>query len=514
MQHSKIVSALAALALLTAAVVNTGCVAGRLPDSVRRDIAWEHDKLQNAAQQIAAAETTVRDDLAAHPDLFANTPVAADWPAKLRTARDTLNSAQAADRQLAEILQHNRADSRDAAERLLSRERDLRESALDDSQRVENAAAKWIGFRQDLAAHLNQVQREYDGIHTFDFAATTAAVDHAAHDWPAKKETLETRLAALRAIPQDAQKEWDTSAAARADAAQQKITGPEIAVLIQTDDDLARDVQRLQSGAGELTALSGQLYNSWDKILTDLDVAQQGPDRLYRERIKTVRTHWTDVAAHQTETSSDESWQTVSESSFHAVENDLGMAIAHKDAGLFDSEAQTTPQPAGFAYIAPESQGSNQYGYWTHSGGQTFWTFLPEYLILRELLWNHDYRPVVLDDYRAYRVAQVGGRTYYGTYYGQTTPSAPPRYGSHGTFTQTHYANSRYVQSGGFAASRYGSHGTGGGQSAFNGFHPDERRAAPGENGAGKRFGSGAGSPSGRRFGQAPRLGRAFGRRH
>jgi hypothetical protein len=273
-----------------------------------------------------------------------------------------------------------------------------------------------------------------------------------------------------------------------------KTGGNQLATLIETDDDLARDATAMASKAGELQSLSVQLYYSWDKILTDLDDSRYGSDQVFRERIKTVRTQFIDVASKKIETTSDEQWLNVSEPQFRAVQNDLGMAIAHKDAGLFDSEAQTTPQPAGFAYIAPESQGSNQYGYWDDSSGHSVWTWLPEYLILRELL-HHDYRPVLADEYRAYRTAQSTGSTYYG----QESPAAPPKYGTHGTFTQTHYADSRYVQRGGFSASGYASHpGTAGSAPRAE---PHDQSGTNNE-GGGRRFGSGAHPSSGHQFGR------------
>src|SRR5271165_4711251 len=111
---------------------------------------------------------------------------------------------------------------------------------------------------------------------------------------------------------------------------------------------------------------------------------------------------------------------------------------------MYDSEAQNTAQPAGFAYIAPPSVGSNQYGYWSHTDHGSFWTFLPQYLIMRELFWGHDYyRPIVVNEYNSYYNAYRGGHTWYG----QESPAAPPKYGSHGTVTQQHYSASRYVQS-------------------------------------------------------------------
>jgi hypothetical protein len=496
----------AKLAVITSILLLLFACIGGLPGSLRRDIAEEHDKLQKAQREVDQSGQALQDDFTKNPSLFANVPTPGQWTATLAAAREKLKSAQDADLELQELNRQNRGRSRDLAERLLSKERHLRESAITDAHGVQKAAADWIGFAHNLPSHLDSMRRDYDAVHTADLTPVADVVDKAEHDWPAKKDALEARLTALRDIPQSADKEWDATAAARQDAAAGKVTGPELATLIQTDKDLDHDADALHAKSDELHALCGQLYDSWDKILIDLDASRNGRDRVYRERIKTVTTHITDIASHKGETSANEAWVNVSEPAFHAVEDDLGMAIAHKDAGLFDSDAQTTPQPAGFAYIAPESQGSNQYGYWTHSGGQTFWTFLPEYLLLRELLWNHDYRPVVIEDYRGYRNALSTGRSYYG----QATPASPPTYGTRGTFTQTHYANSRYMQSGGFRGSGYASHPDHS-PSAFGGL--GQRSASPSDDSAGKRFGSGAGSPSGRRFGRSPSAGRRFGGR-
>jgi hypothetical protein len=109
-------------------------------------------------------------------------------------------------------------------------------------------------------------------------------------------------------------------------------------------------------------------------------------------------------------------------------------------------------------------------------------------LILRELLWNHSYQPVVMGDYSAYRTAQRNGTSYYG----QRTPDSPPKYGSHGTFTQSNYATAPR-SSPSFGSSENGS--------------------------AGKRFGRQAGSPPmGQRYGRPSGggfrpSGRGFGRR-
>jgi hypothetical protein len=503
MKTSKPLPVIVALLLLGA------CVGG-LPPWVRRDIAHEHDQLQHAERQVQHLQQIVREDVANNPDLFSNASTPEGWTAKFQAGRDKLASAENVDRELADLSRRNRGDSREKAERLLVEARNLRESAVDESKAVEAAANRRVDFKHDLASNLQKMRREYDAVRAADLGPLSTTLEKTGRDWPAKKDALNARLASLSEIPKASEAEWNAAEAARQDALNGNIDGQKIVTLIEIDDVLARNATSMAGKANELRGLCGQLYDSWDKILTDLDASAYGSDRLFRERIKTVRTHLVDLAAKTSETSSEERWVNVSESSFHAVENDLGMAIAHKDAGLFDSEAQETPQPAGFAYIAPESQGSNQFGYWDRRGGETFWTWLPQYLILRELLWDHDYRPVVVDEYRGYRSAQSSGHTYYG----QATPASPPKYGSHGTFTETHYAQSRYVQSGGFKGSAYASNKNGSAPSSQS--QPAQHQgSASQENGAGRRFGSGAGSSSGRHFGQSGGSrspGRSFGR--
>lgn len=486
---------------IAGALLLAGC--NGLPTALRQQIAVEKDRLQQAEHELQHSQEALRDDLAHAPDLFNGTPVATAWPAKLQSAQQALGRAKDDIRQLDKL---TRLGDRNRAEQLLLDERTLRESVLHDSESVEEEAAKWLDFRRNMPHYLVVMQQAYDGIHNANLSPVTQTVEKAEHDWPAKKDVLDTRLAALKQMEASGENQWTATESARQDAAAGKATGAEVATLIQANEALEAD--NVAKGAADLTAQCGQLYDAWDKILVDLDTTHRGFDTVYEEKIKTVRTHFTDVAAKKTEVSSDDRWSDVSLAQYHAVENDLGMSIAHKDAGLFDSEATTTPQPAGFAYIAPPSQGSNQYGYWTHTpDGHSFWTFLPEYLIMRELLWGHRYQPVVIDEYNGYRQAQRVGRTYYG----QETPAAPPKYGSHGTFTQERYAGSRYVQSGGFKGSAYASNRSAAPPAAPKSFGV-ERSENPS---IGKRFGSSSG---GQRFGSgsrsAPRLpGKAFGRR-
>jgi hypothetical protein len=202
-----------------------------------------------------------------------------------------------------------------------------------------------------------------------------------------------------------------------------------------------------------LQSLTGQLYTSWDKLLVDMQARGEGNAREYDQKIRTVSTHITDAAAKTGETSSGEQWVIVTRPTYEAMRGDLGMAIEHKSAGLYDSEAEHVAQPAGMAYMAPPSVGSNQYGYWDHRDGGDFWVFYGQYALLRDLLSNHDYRPYGRYEYEGYRTQQSRGQTYYG----HDTGSDAPKYGSQGTTTQNRYAGSKYAQSGGFRDSPYAS---------------------------------------------------------
>jgi hypothetical protein len=447
---------------------------------MRDQIAAEHDRLQQADRQLKRSGDTVRQELAGDPTLFP------EWQGRLSGAQQKLTHAKADGAELdkAEKGPGNN-EARQRAQRLLSEERDLRLGALRDSDAVEAEAAKWIDYKNNAPHYVAKVRDEYDAIHKTDLSKASAAVTQAEKDWPAKKADLDSRLDGLKKI------------VASTDA-KPALDGMPVATLIQTDETLAAEQKQVTEGSDQIVAMTGQLYDSWDKILEDLDKRREGPDTVYREKVKTVRTHFADVAAKKTDVSSDVEWQDVPASSFQAVENDLGMAISHKDAGLYDSEATNVAQPPGFAYMATPEQGRNQYGYWDHTSAGSVWTWLPEYLIMRELFWGPRYVPVYVNEFNGYYTARNLGRPYYGT----TTPAAPPKYGTHGSFTEQRYASSRYVQSGGFKGSAYSSGGP-----------ATAARPGPSAGGFSRGFGEGegAGSSAGKRFGGGPSEGKRFG---
>ncbi len=229
----------------------------------------------------------MRDDIAHAPDLFNGTPVVTEWPAKLRSARTTLDRAKD------DLQQLDKLTDKDRAERLLRDERSLRESALHDSEAVEEDATKWLDFQKNIPHYLEAMQREYEDVHNADLTAVTQTVTKAEQDWPAKKDVLDGRLTALRQSSEAAESQWRATESARRDAAAGRASGAEVATLIQANEVLKADARNLTAGADELTAQCGQLYDAWDRILVDLDVSHRAFDTVYSEKLKTV--HYEEV---------------------------------------------------------------------------------------------------------------------------------------------------------------------------------------------------------------------------
>jgi hypothetical protein len=484
------------------AVFLTGC--NSLPRELRRAVTDSAARLDQTEKQFQRTSDEIRDDLAHAPDLFNGTPAAAEWKSRIAASKARLAAAQTDRRELERLDKAGRKEDIPRIRQLLSDEDRLRKSAIEEASAIEAQANHWLDFQRNIPHYLVKMREAHEAAHNADFAAVTATVEKAERDWPNKRADLESRLQTLKTAPDRAEHQWQATEADRQAAADGKATGPQVAELIQADDVIESSAH-LPEEAVALTDRCGQLYNAWDKILDDLD-ADSGR---YREKLKTVRTRFAEADDRSPRTTTEERWVDVSPADFQAVENDLGMAIAHKDAGLYDSEAQTTPQPAGFAYIAPPNVERNQYGYWTHTDHGSFWTFLPQYLIMRELFWGHDnYRPIVVNEYNNYYNSYRSGRTYYGQ-----------DYGTRGAVTQQRYATSHYVQSGGFKNSSFASHPAPSAQPSSQPAPRSSPYATPSENSQGKRFGhpaSPGAPPSGKRFGggASPPSGKRFGGGH
>lgn len=445
--------------LKLAAVVMVGLMAvvpflglDNLPRSTRAAIDAERASLTSAAAQIARAKNEVASEVSQNADLFRTVPASTQWPAAFAVAGGALDSAKRDMTRLDAILKENRRSDNTEAQRLLADEKRLRASAVQQATEPENQASHWIDLKQHLPAEVAQMQRDYDAVHSFDFTPITATLQKAETDWPEKKADLETRLAALRSIQSRADQVWQSSAELRKEAAANDYAHLNFGALGGDADALHTAAVDLPEKSNSIAALAGQLYNSWDKILVDMEEKGHGSSKRYDQQIRTVTTRVPDAASKGGSTTSSEAWVDVPKPTYEAMRNDLGMAIEHKGAGKYDSEAEKVAQPAGFAYIAPPGQ-SNQYGYWDHSGGRDFWVFYGQYALLRDLLFHGGYHPIDYGEYRDYRTYQQTGRTYYG----RDAVDGLPKYGTQGTSTADRYSGSSYAKSGGFRNSQYAS---------------------------------------------------------
>ena len=457
-----------------------------LSRTVRAQIDTERTALATAQKQLASAKDEVTSEVQGDPALFGSVAAARQWPGQLAQDETTLQSAARDVAELTKLQKANRRGDQKQVESILFRERASREQAVNDASAVRKEAAHWVDMKKRLPQTLQAMNADYQTIHGFDFVPVAAAVTKAEADWPQKKADLDARVGAMKsAIAQDDEL-WNSTAQSRKAAAAGDVAHVEFGSLISAADTLHTSAADLPAKATEIKALTGQLYNSWDKVLVDMETRGIGSSKSYDQKIRTVSTHLADAAAKTGEVTSDEKWVEVTPDTYKAEEKDLGMAIAHKSAGQYDIEAEKVAQPAGFAYVAPPGQ-SNQYGYWNNSGGHSFWVFYGQYALLRDLLWNHSYRPIDPYEWDGYYSSRRSGQTYYG----HDADSGGSRYGTAGSATQERYSGSTFANHGGFKDSKYASKAGGYRDSRFS--SPLSRD--PNADHGAKTFGNHSGEP-------------------
>jgi len=509
-----------AVILTTLIIVTLVSAFDHLPNSLRTQIDAERGALASSQKQLQAAQDAVSRETQADADFFAAIPASQRWPGLFAEAAGTLQSAGGEMDELSRLEKRGHYSDRQRAERLLSDERALRQDGLSQASAIQAEAAHWIARKQQFPAELQRMERDYQTIHGFDLAPVSATIERAETDWPDKKTDLDSRLASIRGVVSHGDELWQSTAASRNEAAAGAIPGHDAGALLTAADELDASAAALPKQAVDLQSLTGQLYDSWDKVLVDMEVRGFGSSREYDQKIRTVRTHLD-------ATTSDEQWVSVPEATYDAMHNDLGMAIEQKPAGKYDSEADQVAQPAGFAYMAPPSQGSNQYGYWEQRDGQSFWVFYGKYALLRDLLFNRGYRPIDRGDWEGYRTERSQGHTYYGRDDSQAAESSAstPKYGTNGTATQERYAGSTYAKGGGFRDSPYASRSGSYRDSPYAspGARDPEADHAPRTFGHNSRPGEPHAAPPEHSYHPAPRPapyhfpsggGRRFGRRH
>src|ERR1035437_2032338 len=509
-------SSLRILAVLLTAGILVVLFAGLdgLPSAVKAQIAAERKSFTAAELQLQSAQAEVSRNLASESALFRALPSAREYPDRLGRAAGSLANAGQSLAELEQLQKQNRRSDRERAESLLAREKQIRTAAVADADSVRKDAAHWVDLKQHLPQEVQDMERDYKAIHAVDLAAAAAAAQKAQADWPEKKNDLDSRLATARGILSRSDDPWQSTTEARRAAAANDYNKVDFGPLFAAADALKPGAADLPKQAEQVKTLSAQLYESWDKVLVDMETRGTGNAREYNQKIKTVRTKLTDATGKAGTATSDEKWVDVSKAQYQAMEKNLGMAIEHKPAGKYETESDRVPQPAGFAYMAPPGQ-SNQYGHWEQNNGTSFWVFSGQYALMRDLLFNRSYRPLEYREYHDYYTYRQRNETYYG----RDTATQAPKYGTAGTATQEHYSGSTFAKGGGFKDSKYASKPGGYRDSQYS----TPMAKDPNADHSPRKFGSGSNRPAAppaRSYRPAPSRpsmprspGRSFGRR-
>ncbi len=450
-----------------------------LPRDLRKQIDAERTELVASQKQLQSAQDEVLGDLRNDPGLFSGIEASKQWPDQLSKALGDMQYAARDMEQLTALEKQNRRRDHEQAEKLLAQERTLRSGAMNQAAGIQKEAAHWVDLKRRLPEALREMEQDYQAVHGFNFQPVVADVSRASTDWPEKQADLDSRLANLRTLQSQAESAWQGSAEARRQAATGDFSKLDYGSLFAAIETLKNAAAGLPKQADDLKSLTAQLCKGWDKVLVDMETRKGGS--VYAQKIRTVSTDYPNAFAKTGQISSNEDWVEVSKGTYDAQKNDLGMVIAHKGPGKYDIEAERTAQPPGFAYVAPPSQGSNQYGYWDHRDGRDFWVFYGQYALLRDLLFNNRYTPVDRYDWEEYRTYRSRGQTYYGR--DTATGSSAPKYGTQGTTTQDRYSGSTFAKGGGFRDSKYASK---------SGSYSSSKYATPGGDRSPRQFGGGS----------------------
>jgi hypothetical protein len=473
------------LAITLIVLMGIVAVAGldNLPRELRSTVQTAATRLETDRGRFDQNRAAVERALAAEPDLFRTQ--AAGWRERMSKAGVRLGDANAQLTTLRALAETNRREDREKVEQGLSRFDSARAEALRETEQLRRDAERWLGYKRDLPRHLEAMRTGYETVHAWDAAAAAPAAQKAMLDWPDKRGDLQRRIDALAEVKKQAESAWENTAETRARAEAQDWAAVDYAALFAGAERVQMSVGQLQEGAKTLDALAGQLYVDRNKMLLDLD-----DDSGFRQRVRVVETKFPDATLQSGQTNQQERWETIDESRFRGLSDNVGMVVERKPAGKFDSEAERTAQAPAYAYVAPPGQ-ANQYGSWSNG----VWQWLPQYLILSQLLRGSYGNPITTGDYFDYDRARRRGEVWYGRggeyrrpwgssrgwsrsgsaarrvldsiarnsggggWYRERPRSEPRASGSGG------FSGSRYQSRGGYSGSRYQSRGGG-----FGGF--------------------------------------------
>lgn len=394
---------LGALAIVIVILMIIVATAGldSLPRNLRSSIAAASTQLASDRSQLAQHREFVTHALSTEPALFRTK--AALYRERLDRGDSCLSTSAAEVATLQQLAKQNRRRDASKAEAELARFESQRKTCGQDVSDLRAEAERWINYKHELPKRLATMRASYDAVHSFDVDAAVAPARKAELDWPAKRDDVESRITQLKAIKTQTEDAWDSSAKLRTEADANGPANFDYAAFFQSADRIDGAAKQLKTDADSIDQLTAQLYTSWDKLLLDVD-----DNHGLREKVRLVKTRYKDATLANGESSSEERWEEAESARKRDAEKTVGMVIARKPAGKYDSEVERTVQPPAIAYVAPPGQ-SNSYGSWQNG----VWNWLPQYLILSHLL-NASRGPIGYPDYEGYYQARRRGEIFYG----------------------------------------------------------------------------------------------------
>lgn len=480
---------LGVLAIILIALIAVVLFAGldHLPRSLRSSVEAASTRVVTDRTQFNEARAAINGAIGKDPDLFRTQ--AALWQSRLLQGDNKLKQTEAEVSRLKELAKANKREDSGKVQAELARIETMRAGTVQEAQNLRTEAERWLGYKRNLPEQLSSMRANYESLKAFNPSQQAATAQKAMVDWPQKKDDLERRLKTIDALKQQGEEAWASTAGERSQAEANNLAGLDYAKLFAAGEAIAGDLREVQRGATTADSLAGQLYVGRDKMLLELD-----DDDGRKQKVRVVETRYADSALTNPSTASREEWENVDANRFDQLKKSIGMVVERKPAGKFDSEAEKMIQPPGYAYVAPPGQ-ANQYGSWNNG----VWSWLPQYLILSQLLRTSSVPPISTGNYYDYDQARRRGNVWYGRNgeYGSTwsrnsgTVDRLRRWGS-GTSSQgggtissgstrpregwntggSTFGGSKYESRGGFGGSRYqsrpGSGGSGFGSRSYS----------------------------------------------
>ena len=419
---------------------------GGLNRSTRELLDVELREYPAASTQFERQQRELEMSLARDPQLFGGKRAA--WEQRLTAAAQKLSDAGSELDQARDLSAGNDDKLRASIESKLSLVRQARSFAAAEASEIEAAIAKLERLKRERPQVVAAARKNHDSIQAVSFTEVEGLVRRAASDWPQKAADLEARLAGMRNVVTEA-----ATVRAALDAEDARDDSQiDYARLADAADRLELGLGDLNAGLASIPSLVDQLYVSWDEVLSDMSI-EEGADVRFFHLVRKMSVRIENSAdGGGSALPQEENWVQVQKATYERHKDHLGMTLASKPAGFYDSEAKRDQvQPAGMGYIASPEQGQNRYGRWERrSDGSSFWSFYGRYKFMEAMFWGPSWRSMRADTWNDYDRTRRRGQTWYGR-----SASGGKTYGSSGTATRSKYSGSKYVKSEGFRSSKY-----------------------------------------------------------